>query len=577
MMYTYSGERRGALATEAAPPTRSIMMSEATAYASKPWLALYTPGLPNEIVARHGDALSLFRAAVARAADKPAIVYFDRALTYAELDRMSDSLAAALRTRGFAAGDRLAIYMQNMPQFLIAALGAWKAGGIAVPINPMNRERELTLMLEDCAPKALVCLDQLCAEVIATLPDAVARPAIVLTTSALDLQTRDDRRVLPAARIGTPAGAEDLLAVIEAHRDAPASREKPKPDDIAFLVYTSGTTGLPKAAMNTHANVAFNAQAIARWYSAEDGDAILGLAPLFHVTGLIAHVAKSWALAAPLILCFRFEPGVVLDALVEHRPAFTVSAITAFIALLAHPECTADKFASLKVVVSGGAPIPPAVVEEFQKRTGHYIHNGYGLTETNAGVIAVPHKAVAPVDAASGALAIGVPKFNASVWIADESGAPAPVGEAGEIVVSGPSVSRGYWNKPKETAEAMRKDGFRTGDVAFMDEKGWFYIVDRKKDMIVASGFKVWPREVEDVLYTHPAVREAAVIGVVDPYRGETVKAVVSLKPGASATRADLDAHCRAKMAAYKRPQQIEIVDDLPKTVTGKILRRMLR
>ena len=552
-------------------------MSEANAYARKPWLALYTPGLPHQIEATHGDALSLFRAAVARAADKPALIYFDGVVTYAELDALSDALAAALLARGFSAGDRCAVYMQNMPQFPIAVLGAWKAGGIAVPINPMNRERELTLMLKDCAPKAIVCLDQLCAEVIATLPENVARPDIIFTTSALDLQTRNDRRVLPAARMATPEGAEDLLAVIAAHRDAPVARMTPKPDDIAFLVYTSGTTGLPKAAMNTHANVAFNAQAIANWYSAEDGDSVLGLAPLFHVTGLIAHVAKSWFLAAPLILCFRFEPGVVLEALVEYRPAFTVSAITAFIALLSNPACTPDKFASLKVVVSGGAPIPPAVVDEFRARTGHYIHNGYGLTETNAGVIAVPHKAVAPVDPASGALAIGVPKFNASVWIADENGMPAPVGEAGEIVVSGPAVSSGYWKKPKETAEAMRSDGFRTGDVAFMDERGWFYIVDRKKDMIVASGFKVWPREVEDVLYGHPAVREAAVIGVTDPYRGETVKAVVSLKPGASVTAADLDAHCRAKMAAYKRPQQIEIVEDLPKTVTGKILRRMLR
>ena len=552
-------------------------MSGATPYASKPWLALYTPGLPHEIAPRHADALSLFRAAVARAGDRPALKYFDGVLTYAELDSLSDALAAALVARGFAVGDRCAVYMQNMPQFVLAVLGAWKAGGIAVPINPMNRERELTLMLEDCAPKALVCLDQLCAEVIATLPEHVARPAIILTTSALDLQTRGDRRVLPAARIATPVGAEDLLAVISAHDGAPSSTVTPKPDDVAFLVYTSGTTGLPKAAMNTHANVAFNAQAIADWYSAQDGDAILGLAPLFHVTGLIAHVAKSWYLAAPLILCFRFEPSVVLEALAEHRPAFTVSAITAFIALLNHQDCTPEKFESLKVIVSGGAPIPPTVVDEFRARTGHYIHSGYGLTETNAGVIAVPHKAVAPVDPATGALAIGVPKFNARVWISDENGKPAPVGEAGEIVVSGPAVSPGYWNKPKETADAMREDGFRTGDIAFMDAQGWFYIVDRKKDMIVASGFKVWPREVEDVLYAHPAVREAAVIGVTDPYRGETVKAVVSLKPGASVTREELDAHCRAKMAAYKRPQTIEIVEDLPKTVTGKILRRMLR
>lgn len=546
-------------------------------YAAKPWLSLYTPGLPHELAPQARDILSLFRAAVARAADKPAVVYFDATLTFRDLDEMSDALAAALAARGFGPGDRLAIFLQNMPQFLIAALGAWKVGGAVVPVNPMNRERELTLMFGDSEPKALVCLDTLWSDVVARLPLDAPRPPIVFTTSALDLQGRNDARALPKAA-PPPEGAENLLRVIADMRGAPVPHgPKPKPDDIAFLVYTSGTTGLPKAAMNTHGNVAFNAQAIARWYSLQDGDAIMGLAPLFHVTGLIAHVAMSWALAAPLILLFRFEPGVVLDALAEHKPVFVVSAITAFIALLNHPEATPERFSSLRVVVSGGAPIPPSVVEDFRKRTGHYIHNGYGLTETNAGVIAVPHMREAPVDPASGALAIGTPKCNVEAWIADENGKPAPTGEAGEIVVRGPSVSPGYWRKPKETEEAMRADGFRTGDIAFMDEHGWFYLVDRKKDMIVASGFKVWPREVEDVLYAHPAVREAAVVGLRDAYRGETVKAFVSLKPGSTATPDELIDWCRVKMAAYKRPQNVEIVDDLPKTVTGKILRRMLK
>ncbi|MFO1118089.1 MAG: AMP-binding protein [Beijerinckiaceae bacterium] len=544
-------------------------------YAKKPWTALYTPGLPHELAFAAQDALGLFRSAAERAPDSPAIIWFDRKISYRELDVLSDGLAAALRARGFESGDRLALYLQNMPQFLVAALGAWKAGGIAVPINPMNRERELTLIFADCAPKAIVCLDFLYNDVIAALPSDVKLPPIVLTTAARDLQTRDDRRVLPE-RVAPAPGAEDLLAAIAAANDEPPAAS-PAPGDIAFLVYTSGTTGLPKAATNTHGNVAFNAQAIARWYSLPDGAPILGLAPLFHVTGLIAHLAKSWALAAPLILIYRFEPGVVLDALVEHRPSFTVSAITAFIALLANPQATRDKFGSLQVIVSGGAPIPPSVVEEFRERTGHYIHNGYGLTETNAGVIAVPHGRQAPVDPVSGALAIGVPKCNVSAWIADENGNPAPVGEAGEIVVSGPSVAPAYWGKPAETAEAMRADGFRTGDIAIMDAQGWFYLVDRKKDMIVASGFKVWPREVEDVLYAHPAVREAAVVGVTDPYRGESVKAVVSLKPGSFATGDELKAWCQSKMAAYKRPHVVEIVDELPKTTTGKILRRLVK
>jgi long-chain acyl-CoA synthetase len=246
-------------------------------------------------------------------------------------------------------------------------------------------------------------------------------------------------------------------------------------------------------------------------------------------------------------------------------------------AMMNHPQARADQLASVSKIYSGGAPIPPAVVGAFQRKFGCYVHNIYGLTETASPTHAVPLNARAPVDPASGALSVGVPVPGARVWIARDDGAPAAVGEAGEIVSSGPMVAPGYWNKPQESAQAMRPDGFRTGDVAFMDEAGWFYLIDRKKDLINASGYKVWPREVEDVLYTHPAVREAAVVGVPDEYRGETVKAVVSLMAGASATPAELIAHCRARMAAYKYPRQLEIIEDLPKTVTGKILRRALR
>lgn len=563
-------------------PGRAIVTtpSAGSPYAAKPWLRQYPPGLPTHLIPSVTNALGLFRAAVARAADRPAILYFDGRLTYAELDRMSDAVAAMLVGRGFVPGDRLAVYLQNVPQFLLATLGAWKAGGIVVPVNPMNRQRELLLILEDSRPKAMVCLDTLFAEIVADLPEP-ARPPILFTTSAHGLQSRNDPRVLPvrAPETSAPrATPDDLLEGIAAAngRTAPAIAA-PGPSDTAFLVYTSGTTGLPKGAMNTHGNVAFNAHAIATWYSLQDGDPVLALAPLFHVTGLVGHMALSWKLAAPLILCCRFEPGVVLDALAEHRPSFTVSAITAFIALMNHRDASPDRFSSLRVIVSGGAPIPPSVVAEFRRRTGYYIHNGYGLTESNAGVIAVPVGREAPIDLSSGALAIGVPKFDLEAWIADDEGRPVPMGEPGEIVLSGPSIVPGYWHKPDETAAAMRPDGFRTGDIAFMDQNGWFYLVDRKKDVIIASGFKVWPREVEDVLYGHPAVREAAVIGIRDPYRGETVKAVVSLKPGAAATSNDLLDWCRPRLAAYKRPQDIDIVDDLPKTVTGKILRRLLK
>ncbi len=552
-------------------------------YDQKPWLSLYDPGQPATITPDFTDALAMFRAARARNPAGPAIRYFDGTLTYAELDRLSDHLAGALIARQFRAGDRLAVFLQNVPQFVIAVLAAWKAGGIAVAVNPMNRTRELAILFADCTPQAVICHDDSYAATIGALEENL-RPPTILTTSAREFQTRNDPRLFtqPSADPILESIPESMVgvttlsaALAEAHPAPPAQQFRP--DDVAFLVYTSGTTGVPKGAMNTHGNVTFNAQTYRDWIGLAEGAPILGIAPLFHITGLIGHIAAAFITAAPLILAYRFEAGIVLDAVAEHQAAFTIGAITAFIALMNHPNASPAKLASMTKIYSGGAPIPPSVVTGFREKFGHYIHNGYGLTETNSPTHVVPLTSEAPVDPASGALAIGVPVYNTLSWICDDAGNPVPVGEIGEIVTAGPMVVPGYWNKPDKTAEAIRNGRLHTGDVGFMDQAGWFYLVDRKKDMINAAGYKVWPRDVEDVLYTHPAVREAAVIGIPDPYRGETVKAVISLKPGTATTPDDIITFCKSRMAAYKYPRAVEIIDDLPKTVTGKILRRELR
>ena len=246
-------------------------------------------------------------------------------------------------------------------------------------------------------------------------------------------------------------------------------------------------------------------------------------------------------------------------------------------ALAAHPDATPDHFSSFRHISSGGAPLPPALVERFRVGFGPYIRNGYGLTECTAPCASVPPAREAPVDPASGTLAVGVPGPDTVVRVVDEQGAEVPFGEQGEILVRGPQVVPGYWRLPEATAETFPDGELRTGDIGFMDAEGWLYVVDRKKDMINASGFKVWPREVEDVLYTHPAVREAAVVGVPDKYRGETVKAYISLRPGAEGDPDALAAYCKERLAAYKYPRQVEILPDLPKTASGKILRRELR
>jgi long-chain acyl-CoA synthetase len=348
-------------------------------------------------------------------------------------------------------------------------------------------------------------------------------------------------------------------------------------DDIAFMTYTSGTTGPPKGAMNSHANVVFNAQSYRDWVGLDDRDVVLGVAPLFHITGLVGHIAVGLLTGMPIVLSHRFDPEVTLDLIERHGVTFTVGSITVFIALMNAPSAGSRDLSKFTKIVSGGAPIAPPTVKAFEEKMGAYIHNIYGLTETTSPSHCVPMGKRAPVDEESGALSVGVPIFNTVVRLVDEEGNEVGPGEIGEIVTSGPQVVSGYWNNPEETEHALPGGALHTGDVGVMDADGWFYIVDRKKDMINAAGYKVWPREVEDVLYGHEAVREAAVVGLPDEYRGETVKAFVSLKPGAEVTADALVAFCKERMAAYKYPRAIEFVDELPKTASGKILRRELR
>jgi len=279
----------------------------------------------------------------------------------------------------------------------------------------------------------------------------------------------------------------------------------------------------------------------------------------------------------PLVLGYRFDAATVLELIEKYRVTFTIGSITVFVALMNEPSIKDRDVSSMKKVYTGGQPVPPSVVDEFERQTGAYIHVAYGLTESTSPSHFVPLDRRSPVDEGSGALAVGVPIFNTMASVLDEQGHEVAPGEVGEICLAGPQMVPGYWQKPEETAHAFHDGWFHTGDVGVMDSAGWFYVVDRKKDMINASGFKVWPREVEDVLYMHAAVREAAVVGVADAYRGETVKAFVSLKPGQAVSEGELQQFCKSRMASYKYPRSIEFLDELPKTVTGKILRRELR
>ena len=544
-------------------------------YDEKPGLALYGADMPAAVEREYDSAIGMFRASVRRAPNAAIIRYFDATITLGQLDEQSDAFAVALNEFGVAKGDRLAVVLQNIPQFIIATVAGWKLGAVIVPINPMYREREISTVLADSGAIGVICLESVAELVLAATTDTEVRT--IITTSELQFQTRTDPRIFASTERIRVDGTVDMMELIEQYRGRRPADVRLQPEDLALLPYTSGTTGPPKGSMNTHANVVFTAQIYRDWVGLAEGGSMFAVAPLFHITGLIANIASPLLAAAATILTCRFHPVVSAESIAEHQATATIGAITVFIAWTHNPDVTPEHLSSFRSVYSGGAPIPKAALEAFRSKFGHYIHNGYGLTETNSPAIVVPFSKEAPVDAASGAVSVGVPVPSTTVWVVDEKSADIPVGQVGEIVVAGPQVARGYWNKPEETEHAMPGGRLHTGDVGFMDAEGWFYIVDRIKDQINASGFKVWPREVEDVLYEHPAIREAAVVGVIDAYRGETVKAFVSVKDGASVTVEEIIAFCKERLAAYKCPRIVEVMDDLPKTATGKILRRDLR
>lgn len=545
----------------------------------RPWVSWY-PTLDLSEPTIHPDLVSMADAAVAHGPDRVALEYFGWKATYGDLERLSRGFAAYLRERGLRRGDRVAVYLQTSPHFIVAALGIWRAGGVVVTMNPMYRGGEVSHLLSDSGAVGVVSSQAGYRDVIASVRDP-EQVRIAVTTSEVDIVPDPDPRVFGRIAESPVEGTDDLMTVAAAYAEgssqATDEQERPDGEDVAVLCYTSGTTGPAKGAMLTHSNLANAVARNSQWLGTGPDTTLFAAAPLFHVVGLVLEFLQAQQTAGRLIMPFRFVPPVVLELFREHRPQFFVGPPTVFSALMAEQGASADDFTSFTRMFAGGAMLPPAVVEEFERRFGKYINNGYGLTETcGACVFAIPNRP-ARVDEATQAMSNGVALPTTDVRIVGEDGQTLPVGERGEIQVRGPVVTVGYWQQEEETDAAFTDGWFSTGDVGFFDDEHILYVADRIKDMIVASGFKVWPGEVEQVLLSQGSVQEAAVVGVPDAYRGETVKAFVILKPGSSVEAAELISWCREHLAAYKAPHQIEIVDDLPRTLSGKVLRRELR
>jgi long-chain acyl-CoA synthetase len=441
------------------------------------------------------------------------------------LDAQSDALAAALVAGGFARGDRLGLYLQNVPQFVVAMLAGWKAGGIAVPISPMSRASDAQAAAR-LRPAAILAQEDLAHHLVQALADLPGHAPRIVSAAAWGQSDPICRRRCPMRRAKAAGGAAGRIC-------------GPGCADPSLMLMRPPFWSIPRAprasprGIISHANVVANARIIAAWYGLRSGmGPVLGLAPLFHVTGLVGHIAVAWQLAAPLVLAYRFHPETMLEAIARHRPCFTVGAITAYIAMMQSGASTPAHYASFTRWYRAGRRSRLPSWKSFSRIRGAASSTAMALPRPAPRWWPCRRGAPRRWTRPAARFRWACPNM---AWICGwrgEDEARLGVGEVGEIVVSGPTVARGYWNRPADTAAAMRPDGFRTGDVGFMDAAGWVYLVDRKKDMINASGYKVWPREVEDVLYTHPAVREVAVVGVPDAYRGESVRAVISLREG---------------------------------------------
>jgi long-chain acyl-CoA synthetase len=562
---------------QAAPETRPN--------ADRPWLKSYDFWVPESIRYPRLPVWRLLDLAARNWGDHPATIFLDETLSWREIKRQSERLAAGLVELGVKKGDRVGLMLPNCPQFVIAYYGLLRTGATLVNLNPTFTEREIAHIANDAGLTAVVALDALApllltvrprtsiAHIIFTgvqdyLPEALRAGYIQQQTSFGQLPQLPDDPALTS------------FSGLVAQSARPPEVDVDPAGDVAVLQYTGGTTGTPKGAMLTHFNLVANALQSYHWareYVHKGAERYLVIIPLFHAYGMtMMNIAAS--IGAALILLPRFDPQMALQALRTHRPTFFPGVPTLYIALLNHPDARREDFNSLRSCNSGSAPLPLEVYARFREMTDATILEGYGLTEaspvTHSTPQLGPHK--------PGSIGIPFPDTEARITSLDDGTTPLRPGEVGELVIRGPQVMQGYWHRAEDTAQALRDPGdgggpwLHTGDIARMDADGYFYIVDRKKDMLIVSGNNVYPREVEEVLYAHPAILEAGVIGVPDPYQGEAVKAFVVLKPGARATPDEIREHCRKELAPYKVPHTIELRDALPKSQVGKVLRRLL-
>ncbi len=536
-------------------------------YAQRPWLKNYDFWVPAEINPPRQPLYQILQIASTSFHDRPAVAFLGGQWTYGQIKVEVDRLAAGLSGLGIGKGDRVGIMLPNCPQYMVSFFAIIRLGAIVTNINPIYTPREVEMVAKDSGLRAIIVLD-LMAPVVLGVQAQTSIEQVIVTS----LQ---DYSATPVAAGELPAGTIGLRALIDGTTDTTLPSVKIEPEDIAVLQYTGGTTGVPKGAMLTHFNLYANVIQSYVWgkeLTQRGEERYLMIIPYFHIYGqTVGLLLGTWS-GAMQIPVPKFDPDLLIKAIRGYRPTYFPGVPTLYISMLNHPEIRNCGLEYVRRFNSGSAPLPVEVIERFEQLSGGMLYEGYGLTEASPTTHSTPTLA----QRKPGSIGLAFPSTECRIVDLETGLEEVPVGAEGELCIRGPQVMKGYWNRPDETEIALRDGWLYTGDVARMDEDGYFYIVQRKKDMIIVSGFNVYPNEVEEVLFTHPAILEAAVIGVPDNYRGEAVKAFIVLRPGMELNSDEVIAFCQTGLAKYKVPSQIEFLASLPKSAVGKVLRREL-
>jgi len=545
----------------------------------RPWLKSYDPEVPPTIDYERVPLFKFLDRAAHKWPNRTAIVFKNWKITYAKLKKQSEIFAANLKAAGIHKGDRIALMLPNLPQTIIAFWGVNRCGAIGVMTNPLYMETEIVHQFNDAGVKMCITLDLLWPKLeklrdqipvekfyITTIGDGLKFPLNVL----YKLQTMKNGSSPKIAYDNTVLPFKDLMKGREKYTD-----KKVSADDTALLQYTGGTTGVAKGCVLTHFNLGANMQQCQSMIHTlgQQQETFLGILPYFHIYGLTTCLTWPTSMGATLAPFPRYVPLDVLKGIDKLKPTVFPGAPSLYISLLQQKDIAKYDLKSINVCCSGSAPMPVEYMEQFEERAGTAISEGYGLTEASPVTHFNPIIGVRK----NGSIGLPFPDTDAKIVDMEVGGEPLPPNKRGELVIRGPQVMQGYFNRPDATADVLRNDWLYTGDIAYMDEEGYFYIVDRKKDLIISGGYNIYPREIDEVLYAHPKIKEAVSVGIPHEARGETVKAYVVLEDGEKLSRSDVIGYCREKLANYKVPRRVEFRKDLPKTMVGKVLRRALR